>query len=1651
MLLALSHTCDSDARMLFLSGLFLLVNERGGDVVFGALIKMLIFRVCGNMNIGNLIRRSFCVVLIGLLPVASTYSQWTRAANPGSQWPRFAVIGTDIFIGCAYVGVSRSTDDGSNWSQANAGLTNLELRALLANDANLYAGSNGGVFLSTDRGASWSAVSIGLVDTNVSCLAFSHPSGASGTNLFAGTASAGVFLSTDNGTSWTAVNNGLPTGYGIRALAVSGTNLLADAGSGVFLSTNSGTSWTTANAPFLGFYCATQIDSNLYVGSEGGVFRSTNNGVTWFGAGTGPSLVYALAATHTSGGSGTSLIAGTYHGVFVSTDDGGQWMSFNTGLTDSTVCDLAVCDMNLFLATNNMWRRPLSDATAPTVSTLAATLMGSTAARLNGTVNSQGIATTAWFDWGTDSAFTTHSSTSAQNVGSGSISVAISDSLKGILTANTKYYFRIVAQNSSLTASGPILSFTTAVLPANSESDFALHLNGSTDFVYLPPSNSMKTFADKITLEMWVKLDSFVDAYGVGATLISSGNQAKYGITIFPDGKLSVYLPFVVPNYSVCPFKSKSSLPLHTWCQVAATYDGARVSLLINGVVDTSVVATGNIGDSPYYTQEDEFAIGAYTENNYTLHGDYTMGAIDELRIWNIARTQSQIQATMGTHLTGSEAGLVGYWSFDGDVKDKSPNHNDGTIYGSPVFVQSGWMEPAPTLVSGIPSVITSTGATLNGTVNPNGSETTAWFDWGTDSTLSSHSSTSVQNVGGGTAETTITDSLKGVLSANTKYFVRVVAENSSGNVYGGTRSFTTLAMLTPETVQFEYSVDAHTLGLWHMDESSGLAAIDDLGMNNGVVSGTSIVPGRFGNCRYFNAPSDNVSLTFASSYKVQDFTMEAWVCPTCVEPISCGGQNPCVIGGVDGQQPTDGGMALGMYPDLRYVAETRGSNGSNSLLVTSLRPAEIGKWTHVALTRKSDGSNITLKLYVNGMAVASGYFPATQAQFTNTSHIYFGDLGDNLGNGHRCWFGYIDEVRLSNIARDPKEFNLQLPPSALSVKATATAVDLNWLNGGGAVGLLRYKVYRGTDSTSVALLDSTVSNSYTSSKPLVGVSYYYRVSAVDSTGFEGSLSYASNPISTLRVNTLAATSIGSTTARLNGTVNPNGVATTAWFDWGTDSTFSTHSSTSVQNVGAGTAEVAITDSLKGVLSAYTKYFFRIVAQNPTSTTDGATLSFVTALPTYPSSLTLSGSLPFPTNPNSSDYVTSDYRLMGIPGNSGTSVATLFSGTSEKDWRVSWDNGNSSNFIVRYDGSSAFVLSTGKAFWVLNKGTVNIQLTVPSAPLNTNQEVEIPLHAGWNLITNPFTSGLSWVTVQAINSVSEPIYAFADNFATSADFTPYVGYYYYNSANASVLRIPYAALFKPSAATQVDPACWRIAVSAASGAQFDHSTSLGVAPAAELKKQSFNYHKPRALGDLISVGVSRPDLDAQYPVFATDIRPDGNQLHEWHLKLRAQMGSVASLTFSGVDRVPLSLEVWLIDQQNARTADLRRDSVYKMIPATPTCDLSVLIGEHSAVAEELASVTPKEFSLGQNFPNPFNPSTTIPVAIPRNADVSLRVYDILGREIKTIYAGGLETGRYWFPWNGTNQDGKPVASGAYLVLLQSLKTPTLVTKLLLMK
>jgi hypothetical protein len=122
-------------------------------------------------------------------------------------------------------------------------------------------------------------------------------------------------------------------------------------------------------------------------------------------------------------------------------------------------------------------------------------------------------------------------------------------------------------------------------------------------------------------------------------------------------------------------FTSQTNLTDGHWHHIAMVRDSQTVSLIIDGIFDSqqtngSIDFVGTVG---------EFHIGQRQGGCCTFPG-----IIDEVRLWNNARTESEIRAAMNIPLTGSEAGLVAYWRFDETsgqaVIDSTGRGNDGTL-----------------------------------------------------------------------------------------------------------------------------------------------------------------------------------------------------------------------------------------------------------------------------------------------------------------------------------------------------------------------------------------------------------------------------------------------------------------------------------------------------------------------------------------------------------------------------------------------------------------------------------------------------------------------------------------------------------------------------------------------------------------------------------------------------------------------------------------------------------------------------------------------------------------------------------------------------------------------------------------------------------
>ena len=101
----------------------------------------------------------------------------------------------------------------------------------------------------------------------------------------------------------------------------------------------------------------------------------------------------------------------------------------------------------------------------------------------------------------------------------------------------------------------------------------------------------------------------------------------------------------------------------------------------------------------------------------------------------------------------------------------------------------------------------------------------------------------------------------------------------------------------------------------------------------------------------------------------------------------------------------------------------------------------------------------------------------------------------------------------------------------------------------------------------------------------------------------------------------------------------------------------------------------------------------------------------------------------------------------------------------------------------------------------------------------------------------------------------------------------------------------------------------------------------------------------------------------------------------------------------------------------------------------PDADNPVVVNTAVASADE-GSLLPSEYALFQNYPNPFNPSTQISFDVPNSEFVTLRVYNLLGQDVKTLINQSMVPGRYTVEWNGNDMLHNDVASGVYFYELR---------------
>ena len=559
----------------------------------------------------------------------------------------------------------------------------------------------------------------------------------------------------------------------------------------------------------------------------------------------------------------------------------------------------------------------------------------------------------------------------------------------------------------------------------------ALLFNGTSSRVTINDAPSLHLTA-AMTLEAWVNPSAVRSAW---EDVIYKANDNYYlegtsSVSGLPGAGATV-------GSTDATILGTAALPVNTWTHLALTYDGTALRLYVNGVQVSTQAISGNL-----VTSTNPLQIGSDS-----LYGQYFTGMIDEVRIYNAALSQTQIQADMATPVgTGGppdtqpptapsgltatatsstqislswtastdNVGVTGYLiercqgsgctTFSQIGSSASRTFNDTGLTASTSYSYQVRATDAAGNLSAYSNVAST--ATQPADTQPPTAPTnlTATASSGGQINLSWTASTDNVGVTGYLVErcqgagctnfarlytVTATSYSDTGLTPNTSYTYQVKATDAAGNfsLYSNTATATTLATI------------AGLVAAYSFDEGAGTTVTDLSGNGNtGTLSNTVWSnSGKYGNALVFNGTSSRVTINDAPSLHLTSaMTLEAWVNPSAI--------------------PNAWGDVLYKGNDAYYLEATSDSSrvpgagatvasADSTILGTAALP--VNTWTHLALAY--DGT--ALRLYVNGVQVSTQAVSGNL--LTSTNPLQIGS--DSLYGQY--FTGMIDEVRVYNIA----------------------------------------------------------------------------------------------------------------------------------------------------------------------------------------------------------------------------------------------------------------------------------------------------------------------------------------------------------------------------------------------------------------------------------------------------------------------------------------------------------------------------------------------------------------------------------------------------------------------------------------------------------
>jgi hypothetical protein len=403
------------------------------------------------------------------------------------------------------------------------------------------------------------------------------------------------------------------------------------------------------------------------------------------------------------------------------------------------------------------------------------------------------------------------------------------------------------------------------------------------------------------------------------------------------------------------------------------------------------------------------------------------------------------------------------------------------------------------------------------------------------------------------------------------------------------------------------------------------------------------------------------------------------------------------------------------------------------------------------------------------------------------------------------------------------------------------------------------------------------------------------------------------------------------------------------------------------------------------------------------------------------------------------------WRLVSFPGELENGTLTS-KGLSEKHIFYSRD----------WESNEWFVPDTlylGEAYWFKHIYDKDIDFTPGAGVSLALESYDMELFPGWNFIGNPFFVSVPIALDQG--DFNGPYsYGMDDKDGWSevvSEMQPWGGYLIYNNTDTlQTIELKPTSLVEANSDTafslnqnrqisklppRVAMNSWRLRISADSENYFDHNNYIGRDFRSTEGLDRGDIYEPPMIDGHLAVGLS-PESDGGY-YHTTDIRSVNETNGVWDLRVLAgKKDGPVDVQFHSVKEPPENIVVALVDLQT-RTPyrDIMETGIAIAEKSTVGYDMKVVIGGSDFVDNEIQRILdgmPTQYSLGYNYPNPFNANTRLDYSLPVRSHVSIRLYNMLGQEVAVLVNEEQPYGNRYVVWDGLNKQGSVVASGVYL-------------------